>query len=102
MVRLSGAALGFFAFAITVLRGLAVGNPVEVILQRALIAMLLFCVLGLIVGWIAFRVIDDHAIRLHKEMFSEHDPEEADETDGTAEDRSKHQTSEPQPAKPQA
>ena len=69
MVRLCAVALGSFAFAITILLGLNAGNPEEVVLQRALWVMLIFLALGWAVGWIAFRVVDEHAIHLHKEMF---------------------------------
>jgi hypothetical protein len=73
MVRLCGAALGFFAFAVTVLLGLMAGNSAEVTILRALWAMVAFCALGLVVGWIAYRVIDDHATRMNTELFANGD-----------------------------
>ena len=69
MVRLCGAALGLLAFGVTVFLGLAAGNPAEVTLLRAVQAMLLFCVLGLCVGWVAYRVLDEHALRRNRELF---------------------------------
>ncbi len=81
MVRLCGAALGLFAFSSTVLLGLIAGNPVNVILLRALQAMLVFCLLGLCVGWVAYRVLDEHAVRRHREMF----PDEVSESPSTGE-----------------
>lgn len=69
MVRLCGAALGLFAFSITVLLGLFAGNPTNVVLLKALQAMLAFCVLGMCAGWVAYRVLDEHALRKHREMF---------------------------------
>ncbi len=69
MVRLCGAALGFFAFAVTVLLGLMAGNSADVTILRALWAMVVFCALGFVVGWIAGRVIDDHAARRNAELF---------------------------------
>ena len=69
MVRLSGAVLGLFAFCVTILLGLAAGNPADVTLFRALWAMLIFCVIGLCAGWVAYRVLDEHAVRRHREMF---------------------------------
>ncbi|NLX22868.1 MAG: hypothetical protein GXY55_14545 [Phycisphaerae bacterium] len=71
MVRLSGAALGLLAFSVAIIQGLAAGNPVEVILGRAIWALLLFCVLGLIVGYVAQRVLDEHTVRRHGELFKE-------------------------------
>jgi hypothetical protein len=73
MVRLCGAALGFLAFATTVFLGLITGNPTEDILIRALQALFLFFFLGLFVGWIAYRVVDEYAIRRHREMFPDGD-----------------------------
>jgi hypothetical protein len=73
MARLCGAALGLFAFSVTILLGLIAGNPADVVLLRALQAMLAFCLLGLCVGWVAYRVLDEHALRKHREMF----PDEA-------------------------
>jgi len=69
MVRLCGAALGLFAFSITILLGLFSGNPADVVLLRALQALLAFCLLGMCAGWVAYRVLDEHALRRHGEMF---------------------------------
>jgi NhaP-type Na+/H+ or K+/H+ antiporter len=71
MIRLCGAALGFFAFAITVFLGLAAGNPAEVTILRAVWAMVVFCTIGLGVGWVANRVLDEHTMTRHREMFAE-------------------------------
>ena len=71
MIRLCGAALGFFAFAITVFLGLAAGNPVEVTILRAVWAMVLFCLIGLASGWVANRVLDEHTLLRHHEMFGD-------------------------------
>ncbi|HOA72537.1 MAG TPA: hypothetical protein PL151_01590 [Phycisphaerae bacterium] len=69
MVRLTGAALGFLAFAIAIILGLTAGNTVETTLIRAIQAMFIFFALGLVVGWIAYRVIDEHSLREHRELF---------------------------------
>ena len=69
MIRLCGAALGFLAFATAVFLGLVTGNPTEDILVRAIQAMFIFFFLGLFVGWIAYRVVDEYAIRRHREIF---------------------------------
>jgi thiosulfate reductase cytochrome b subunit len=69
MVQVSGACLGLFAFAVTVLAGLAAGNPATAILSRALWAMAAFFLLGCVLGYVALRVIDEHAIRRHRELF---------------------------------
>ena len=76
MVRLCGSALGLLAFGTTILLGLAAGNPSQVILVRALWAMVIFCGVGVSVGWVAYRVLDDHALRTSREMFPEEDGDE--------------------------
>jgi hypothetical protein len=75
MVRVSGACLGLFAFAVTILTGLAAGNPATTTLSRALWAMGAFFLLGLVLGYVALRVIDEHAVHRHKELFGEPEPE---------------------------
>ncbi len=74
MVRLTGAALGFFAFAITILLGMAAGNPIETTLQRAMQAMFMFFALGLCVGTVACRVVDENSLAQHRELFPEGEP----------------------------
>jgi hypothetical protein len=82
MVRLCGAALGLFAFAIAILQGLLVNNPTETTLIRAVQAMFAFCVIGLCVGWVAQRILDEHAIRRNNEMFKVIDEEEEEARQG--------------------
>lgn len=84
MVRLCGAALGLFAFAITILQGLLVNNPVETTLVRAVKAMFGFCVLGLCLGWVSHRVLDEHALRRSNELFKVIDEEEGAAGDAKA------------------
>jgi len=74
MVRLCGAALGLLAFSVTILLGLAAGNPAEATLLRAVWAMLVFCVIGLSTGWVGQRVVDEHALLRHREKFRGLDP----------------------------
>ena len=45
------------AFAIAVARGMAAGNPADLILQRALIAMVVCFVIGSVIGMICQRVV---------------------------------------------
>jgi len=80
MVRLCGASLGLFAFAIAIFQGLLAGNPALVVLSRALWALVLFCMIGLIAGWVSYRVLDEHALQRSREMFSEIQEEEDAET----------------------
>jgi uncharacterized membrane protein YraQ (UPF0718 family) len=73
MVRLCGAALGLLAFAIAIVQGLLVNNPTDVTIFRAVKAMFVFCVIGLCVGYVAHRVLDEHSLRRRSEMFKEVD-----------------------------
>ena len=77
MVRLCGAALGLLAFAIAIVQGMLADNPTDVTIFRAVKAMFLFCVIGLGVGYVAHRVLDEHALRRRKEMFQEVDEDDA-------------------------
>ena len=65
-----GATLGLLAFATTIVAGLWVGNPVNIILMRALSAMLLFCVIGVVIGSAAQLVVREHAHNREKAAFS--------------------------------
>jgi hypothetical protein len=71
MIRLCGAALGFFAFSVTIVLGLVAENTIEVTILRAIGAMFAFCVIGLATGWVANRVLDEHAKAKHRELFPE-------------------------------
>jgi hypothetical protein len=71
MVRLCGAALGFLAFSVAILLGLWSHNPFDVILTRALWAMVGFFALGLATGWVAWRVLDEHALKRDRELEAE-------------------------------
>lgn len=73
MVRLCGGSLGLFAFFVAVVQGLLAGNPTEVTLWRAIGALVVFFILGLVTGWVAFRVLDEHALARHRQMFPKAD-----------------------------
>lgn len=60
VARFAGAGLGCLAFTVTILAGLFVHNPVEVILSRSILALFAFCFLGLLLGSIAQRVVGEH------------------------------------------
>lgn len=60
VARYTGAGLGLLAFTVTIVSGLLVGNPVEVTLARSILALLVFCLLGLILGSVARRVVAEY------------------------------------------
>jgi hypothetical protein len=89
MVRLCGAFLGLLAFGATLVIGLLGGLPAEIIMLRAVTAMFVFCAIGLITGWAAYRIMDEHAVNKHRELFPE-------ETEEGAQDQAKEQPDEQQ------
>lgn len=48
------------AFAVAVVAGVASGNPASVVLMRALLAMTLCYPLGLVIGALCHRVVQQH------------------------------------------
>jgi len=68
------------AFAVAIIAGLSSGNPAVLILGRALIAMVLCYVVGLVVGVICERVI-----ALHMQEHAEKHPLPTSNDEGRAE-----------------
>lgn len=77
MIRLCGAALGFLAFSVTIVLGMVAGNSIEATIGRAIWALFAFCLIGLITGWVANCVLDEHAQARQREMFPEQPDENA-------------------------
>lgn len=71
MVRTTGACLALLAFSVAILAGISADNPVTTTLSRALWALAAFYLLGTLLGYVAQRVIDEHALRLHRELFGD-------------------------------
>ncbi len=68
VARYSGASLGLFAFAVAVVAGLAAGNPFAVTLSRSILALFLFCLIGLVLGQVAQWVVLEHQRTREKEI----------------------------------
>ena len=60
IARFAGAGLGLFAFSVTVIAGLWVQNPFTVTLSRGILALFVFCLIGLAVGAAAQVIVQDH------------------------------------------
>lgn len=56
---------GLAGFTVAVIAGLAVGNPTTSVLWRSILAMIVCYPVGLAIGLVAQKVIQDH-IRAHK------------------------------------
>lgn len=66
--RHTGGILGMLAFSVSIVVGLWAGNPVAVILSRAVWALCVFCVIGLLVGGVAQYVINDYGRRRYQQI----------------------------------
>ena len=60
LARFAGASLGLLAFAVSAAAGLLVQNPVSVTLSRSVLALFVFCIIGLLLGSAAQMVIAEH------------------------------------------
>jgi hypothetical protein len=67
MVRVCGASMALLAFAVAVFRGLAVDNPTETILARALWSLLTFLIIGSAIGWVGQSVIKEHSRQVEEQ-----------------------------------
>ncbi len=56
-----GASFALTAFAVAILAGLFAGNAADLILQRAILALLLCYPVGLFFGMVCRRIVEDHA-----------------------------------------
>ncbi len=82
VARYTGATLSLFAFGLAAVAGLIAGNPPEIVLSRALWALVVFCVLGLVVGSAAQMVLGEYAIEKKASSM----PSESDEVAESDED----------------
>ena len=82
--RYTGAILGLLAFSVSVLAGLIARNPASLVLSRAVFALVIFCIIGLVVGGAAQFVIDDYAKRRYKELLPEPSDEDPAPEDAAA------------------
>ena len=68
MIRRAGACLGLLAFCLTIVRGMGAGNPPEVILTRALWAMIIFFILGMVLGYAGHLAVNEHTANRAKKL----------------------------------
>lgn len=60
LAKLLAGILGLMAFFLCAAQGVVTGARAEVVIVRGLQAMLMFCLLGWVVGWAADAVIHEH------------------------------------------
>ncbi len=61
MARFVASSLAFFAFALSIIGGVIAGNPASEVLSRAIFALFLFFLLGLMLGGAAQLVVSEYA-----------------------------------------
>lgn len=60
IARYAGSMLGLLAFLIVIVAGLLVQNPVTVTLSRGILALFVFCIIGLVLGGAAQLVVAEY------------------------------------------
>lgn len=68
VARLTGAGLGLLAFTITIVAGLLAQNPATVVLSRSILALFLFCFIGLVLGAAAQAVVTEYETSAEAEI----------------------------------
>ena len=82
LARFAGATLGLLAFCITAVAGLWVHNPVAVTLSRSILALFVFCIIGLVLGSAVELVVREYE-RSQEALIRERYSSETGEADGT-------------------
>lgn len=85
IARFAGASLGLLAFTIAVLGGLYAHNPITVTLSRSILALILFCVLGMSLGTAVQMVITEYEKRREEEIRSRYRSDVTEPSPPTAE-----------------
>ena len=86
--RYASAFLGLLAFSVTVFAGLAAHNSFRSVLSKALWAMFVFFLIGLVVGGAAQLVVREHVRRREEEPDVSGPSDATDENDAGVENNS--------------
>ncbi len=81
-VRIIATSFAFIAFTIAMICGLAAQNPGSTIISRALVAMMVCYALGLGIGILGKRTVEEH-VEEYKKKYPVH-PEEDEHQEGEA------------------
>ena len=85
VARYVGATLGLLGFSIAVLAGLFTQNPVMVTLSRGILALFVFCLIGLVLGGVAQMVVNEHGKNRESEIHQRYRGESAGTQNGERE-----------------
>lgn len=88
VARFAGAGLGLVAFTITITAGLLARNPVEVTLSRSILALILFCLIGLLLGGVAQLVVAEYEKNREAEIRKRYPDDSTGTEDGGPKDGS--------------
>lgn len=88
VARFAGATLGLLAFTIAIIAGLLAQNPVGVILSRSLLALFLFCLLGLALGAAAQMVVAEHETGKQADILKKYREDSAGAVNGGSKEES--------------
>ena len=91
LARLVGGSLGLLAFVVALVAGLVAHNPATTILSRGILAMFVFCLIGLGLGTAAELVVTEHEGKRKREIEEQYrapasDEEESSEDSSTGEE----------------
>ncbi|HVT88388.1 MAG TPA: hypothetical protein VHD56_06015 [Tepidisphaeraceae bacterium] len=71
MTQRIAAALSLIVFAVCVMAGTSAGNPFTTVLSRALLAMAMTMVIGLVIGSMAQKMLDEN-VKVQEEKLKNH------------------------------
>jgi putative Mn2+ efflux pump MntP len=86
MTRTMAAIAALLAFAVCLAAGIVSDNPLSTTLSRALVAMAGTMVVGLVVGWMAQKMLDEH-VAMRKKNSAAPENRENSEAKPAARDR---------------
>lgn len=79
LVRMTSGSLALFAFSVAIFRGLWVDNPVTTILLRAWYALMIFMVVGALIGYVAKIVLEEHFKDRTKQVLEKFNQEQSEQ-----------------------
>ena len=95
VARYAGASLGLLAFTIVLIAGLFTQNPANVTLSRGILALFIFCLIGLVLGTAAQKVISEHEQKRESEIRDRYQDDDGKSPDAENETTSAEESAAP-------